>query len=82
MFLSVMVSTTDFDSVSLGSSPKGTTNKKNNMTNEQDPMKVLAETLLKQFKPEEIEEMKRKYNEMVEQKMKEKQNEEGAGDID
>jgi hypothetical protein len=25
MFLSVMVSTTDFDSVSLGSSPKGTT---------------------------------------------------------
>lgn len=52
------------------------------MTNEQDPMKVLAETLLKQFKPEEIEEMKRKYNEMVEQKMKEKQNDEGAGDID
>ena len=34
---------------------------------QQDPMKGLAEMLLAQFKPEEIEEMKRKYNEMVEE---------------
>jgi len=34
---------------------------------QEDPMKGLAEILLAQFKPEEIEEMKRKYNEMVEE---------------
>ena len=33
---------------------------------QQDPMKGLAEMLLAQFKPEEIEEMKRKYAELLE----------------
>ena len=33
---------------------------------QQDPMKELAQTLLAQFKPEEIEEMKRKYAELLE----------------
>ena len=37
---------------------------------QQDPMKQLAEMLLAQFKPEEVEEMKRKYNEMVEEQTK------------
>lgn len=41
MFLSVMVSTTDFDSVSLGSSPRGTT-KNNNMKGVGDKIKSLV----------------------------------------